>query len=153
MPYGVQMQTSRRQGVSRLVCYTHDQIPHVWEQVKDHIQRALDRGSNYTLQEVRVGLCRSKLQLWCWRSDKIEAALVTAIQEEDGVKFCLLLAVGGSKLDEWKPYLSLVEDWAREKGCTELRIYGRHSWSRVLGFDVIHTKMKRNLWEAAVQKT
>lgn len=49
-------------------------------------------------------------------------------------------------MDEWIDYLSLVEDWAREKGCQEMRIYGRRGWAKLLDFDVVHTKMRKELW-------
>ena len=85
------------------------------------------------------------MQLWCWQSDEIEAALVTSIQEKDGVKFCLYLALGGSKMAEWKQFMPLVEDWARGEGCTEMRIYGRAGWAKVFDFDIDYTKMTRQL--------
>ena len=144
-PFGALISTSRYRVVSKLVCYHADQIPHVWEEVRGHIQRALDRGSNYSLQDIRKGLCRSKMQLWCWKSGRIEAALVTTIQTKQDVKFCLFLVVGGSKMDEWCDHMSLVEDWAKEVGCTEMRIYGRIGWARKLGYDINYTKMTRRL--------
>jgi len=129
--------------VSELVCYSSDQIPHIWEDVKGHIQTALDRGSIYSLQDIRMGLCTQQMQLWVWRDDEVHAALVTAIQEKRGVKFCLYLCLAGSKMDEWGDLMHLVEDWAKEKGCTEMRIYGRAGWAKAFGFEIDYTKMTR----------
>lgn len=131
--------------VSKLVCYSSDQVPHVWEQVKPHIQIALDRGSHYSTQDIRKGLCLSEMQLWCWLGEGIEAALVTTIQEKRGIKFCLYLALGGTKMNEWAKHMHIVEDWAKDNGCTEMRIYGRAGWAKAFGFDIEYTKMTRKL--------
>ena len=144
LPYWEQTLTSRLKAKSKVVCYTADQIPHVWEEVKPHIQKALDRGSRYGIEDIRRGLCRGKMQLWVWQSDKIDAALVTTIQTKE-VKFCLYLALGGSKMSEWKYYMSFVEDWAREQGCTEMRVYGRSGWAKPFGFTIDYTKMSKRI--------
>ena len=135
------MLTSRPPEASKLICYSSDQIPYVWDEVAPQIQRALDRGSNYTLDEIYEGLCTSKMQLWEWK----DTAMVTAIHEEEGVKFCLYLALGGSKMNEWCNLMYIVEDWAKSLDCAEMRIYGRHGWARQLGFTVEYTKMSRKL--------
>ena len=137
--------TSHLKEKSKLVCYTADQIYHVWDEVKPHIQRALDRGSNYTIENIYDGLRTTQMQLWVWRADEIEAALVTTIQERKGVKFCLYLALGGSKMSEWGEHMPIVETWAKENGCEEMRIYGRAGWARPFGFDIEYTKMSRKL--------
>lgn len=144
--------TLRLKVVSKLVCYTSDQIPHVWEMVKDPINRAVEKGSEYTLQEIRQGLCRAKMQLWTSQNDGIEAALVTTIQNNDKLRYCLLLAAGGTNVDEWCQWLPEVEKWAKELGCEEMQIYGRIGWSRKIGYNVHYTKMTRQLCEnSAIQ--
>ena len=130
--------------MSRLVCYSQDQIPHVWDEVAPLIKKALDRGSNYTLQDIRLGLCISDMQLWTWVSEKIDAAMVTSIQSRDDETWCLLLTMGGKNMDEWKDCLPIVEKWAKDNGCTELRIYGRSGWKK-LGFEIEYTKLVRKL--------
>lgn len=132
---------------SDLFCYTAEQVGFIWPQVEPHIQRALDRGSNYSLEDIKDGLIASKMQLWCWQSDVIEAALVTSIQEKNGIKFCLYLALGGSKMDEWAKFMPLVEEWARSEGCQEMRVYGRAGWAKAFNFKIEYTKMTRQLWD------
>lgn len=138
---------------SRLVCYNSKQIHYVWARVAPHIQRALDTYSapNYTLDEIFLGLSKAEFQLWVWQGvcrPTIHAAMVTAIQNDKDTKFCLLLAAGGEKMDEWYTHLPVVEEWARENGCAEMRIYGRIGWARQLDYDVIYTKMRKRLWQA-----
>ena len=126
---------------SRLFCPHHDQIDAYWSIARPLIELALERGSNYTIGQIYRGLKSKEMQLWMWGDD---AALVTTLQNRDNKRWCLFLALGGSNMDEWHEYLPLVEDWAREKGCQEMRIYGRPGWKK-LGFDVEYTKLVRKL--------
>jgi len=126
----------------RVRCYGSDQIPAIWSKAKPLIEKALDRGSNYSIDEIYMGLCREEMQLWMWDDD---AALVTSIQNSKGKCFCLLLALGGALMDRWFQYLPIVEDWARDQGAEEMRVYGRHGWARLTGYDVEYTKLVRKL--------
>lgn len=124
-----------------LRCYTRDQIYQVWHIYKPLIEKALDRGSNYTIDDIRNGLAKSEMQLWTWGND---AALITTIQNKGDERWCLLLALGGCKMAVWSIYLPMLEKWAKSKGCQELRIYGRRGWKR-LGFEEVYTKLVRKL--------
>jgi hypothetical protein len=104
---------------------------------------ALDHGSNYCLDDIHEGLCNGSMQLWTYADNR--AAMVTAIQEKDGIKFLLFLTMGGEGLGVWLQYLPLVEEWARDEGCTEARIYGRHGWAKVTGYEVQYTKMVKRI--------
>lgn len=134
-----------QQAQSSLVCYSADQIPYVWDLVKWHIKRATDRFPSYCLEDILEGLCNKSMQLWCWQGDSIEAAMVTTIQEDSEHKFCLLLAVGGESMNEWKDRLPIVEEWAKAEGCTEMKIYGRVGWSRVLRYNVDYSAMSKSI--------
>lgn len=122
-------------------CYTSQQVYTVWPIYKPLIQKALDQGSNYTIDEVLEGLCSCAMQLWTWGDD---AALVTAIQNDEKDRWCLLLAMGGQKMEEWAGYLPIIERWAKSKECSELRIYGRRGWVK-LGFEPVYTKLVRKI--------
>ena len=113
-----------------------------WDRALPSIKKALDRGSNYTLTDIFYGLSRAEMQLWLYGSD----ALVTALQiNKSGKKHCLLLACGGDRMSDWLQYLSYVEDWARDEGCQEIRIYGRVGWSKKLGYAIDYAKMSKQL--------
>lgn len=127
-----------------IVCYPSHQIRDIWPNVKDFVQRALDEGSDYTLGDVYSMLLRAKAQLWTWQDPDIEAVMVTAIQQDQKSKFCLLLTMAGTHMAAWKPHLEDVERWAREHGCSELRIYGRRGWLK-LGFTEDWTRMSKKL--------
>ena len=139
------MLTSSLKVVSRLVCYNSGRIQEIWPKAKPHIQSALDRGSNYTIDDIHTGLCSGKMQLWLWMGRDVEAAMITTIQTKNNVTYCLYLALGGSKMFEWAKHMPIVETWAKEHKCTEMRIYGRAGWAKAFGFDIDYTKMTRTL--------
>ena len=135
------MSNSAPQDGCRLRCYNSQEVYIVWPIFKPMIQKALDRGSNYTIDQILEGICSSAMQLWTWGMD---AAMVTTIQNDKETRWCLLLALGGTNMEAWKGYLPVLEDWARGKGCEELRIYGRPGWAK-LGFDLVYAKLVREL--------
>lgn len=114
-----------------LVTYPPEQIARIWSFVEKGVARALDCGSAYTLEEIYDGLKDSRIQLWAWEKDSIDAVLTTSIRGED----CLLLTLSGRDV-EWLPSLTIVEQWAMEHGYTRLLIYCRTRWSRLLGFKI-----------------
>ena len=130
------------QPTAELRCYGSEQIQAIWPVAKPLIQKALDRGSIYSIDEIYMGLRRKEMQLWMW-ADK--AALVTAIQNIEGKLHCLLLALAGESMTQWFQYLPIVEDWAREQGAQEMQIYGRIGWARLTGYNIEYTKMVKTL--------
>jgi hypothetical protein len=112
------------------------------------IQRALDRGAGFPIEEVYEGLCNKEMQLWTAQcGGEIEAAIVTTIQTtREGGKGCLFLAAGGTNVDAWlNEFLSYAEPWAKSLGCREMRIYGRIGWARKTGYSVKYTKMTKEI--------
>ncbi len=138
----VQTSYSRRKDAFELRGYRADEIPTIWPVAAPLIQKALDRGSSYTLDQVYEGLCNKNMQLWMWGE---EAALVTTIQTKAGITFCLLLALGGANLSAWFQYLPIVEAWAKDEGCEEVRVYGRLGWKRLTGYDIDYVRMSKKL--------
>lgn len=136
--------------MSRLTTYPSHAIDMVWRYVEPHLKRAIIQQDEYTPEEVRSNLRRAKSQLWASLNDdgQIEAALVTQIKKTaDGRLYCLLQACGGDNLEGWSKYLPAVEEWARSKGCDEMRVYGRRGWAKVLGYEPTMTKLSKKLWQ------
>ena len=128
-----------------IVTYQSAQVPYVWDRVKPFIQKALDRGSNYSADDILEGLCNQSMQLWTWQDPELKAVLVTTIQTRDDVQFCLFLVMGGEALEDWIGFLPNIENWARHKGCQEMRIYGRAGWAKRTGYEIKYTKMTKEL--------
>jgi len=129
------------QDACKLRCYSSDQIPAVWEKARPFIKSALDRGSNHTLAEIYEGLCSKQMQLWMYGN----GALVTSIQTDKRNKYCLLLTLAGERMSEWFQYFPIVENWARDEGAVEMRLYGRPGWKKITGYKIDYCKMSKQL--------
>lgn len=126
--------------------YKAGQIPSIWGRVAPLIQKALNRGSNYTLSDILDGLLQKEMQLWVWQGGRtVHAALVTKIENRDDKRWCLFLAIGGHRMEEWISYLPYIEQWAREQGCQEMRIYGRIGWAKRTGYAIDYARMSKAL--------
>jgi hypothetical protein len=100
--------------------------------VAPFIQRALDQGSRYELEDIYDGLLKCNFQLWVWQEKEILSVLVTQIYE----KQCVLLALSGKMMSRWIKNLPLIERWAKSVGCDSMLIHGRKGWSKKLGFKI-----------------
>lgn len=80
---------------------------------------------------VEEGLKKDELQLW---TDK-DMAVVTAMIED----YCLLLVCGGNGIETCIKGLPVIEEWAKNNGKKEMRIYGRKGWARVLNYEIAGT--------------
>ena len=80
------------------------------------------------------------MQLWSYG----ETALVTTIQTKGGKTFALLLLLAG-RMSSWTQYLPIVEDWARDQGAEEVRIYGRLGWKKLTGYAIDYVKLVKTL--------
>ena len=123
------------------VGYKAREVPFIWSNVKDWLEQALKEQDEYTLDDIYHGLLNREMQLWA----NDDAALVTSIQENSRTKFCTLLACGGGQMQDWLGYLPALEDWARAQGCTEMRLYGRRGWAKVLNYDAAYTVISKGL--------
>lgn len=129
-------------GAYSLVTYQPDRIDDDWEQIAPLIQRAIDHypgDDGFDIEQIYDGLCEARFQLWTCQSDRVDAAVVTAICGP-AIK---IIAAGGTALDIWKNWLPEVAKFGREHGCTRLEIDGRRGWLRALGFNEVFTRMTR----------
>ena len=125
--------------MSRLVTYQSDQIPGIWPYVKHLIERAEPYG-DLTASKIYQGLVDGRFQLWTSQCEHVEAAVVTTI--EASREACWLLAAGGRNMRTWIKWLPIVEQWAKEEGCKELKIQGRPGWARAAGFEIANMVRK-----------
>jgi hypothetical protein len=115
--------------MDKLSFYQANDIHLVWEKVKPHIERALEHSYTHTLGDIAEGLISGAMQLWTYGD--FDAAMVTDI-DHDRVRFCTIILLAGDGFDNYKHYLDVIEQWAKDNGCKEIRVYGRKGWSRVL---------------------
>jgi hypothetical protein len=104
-----------------------------WDEVWPLIQPAVALGGLHTEASVLGCLIDSEMQLWVAEVDGAPAmALVTEVAGYPARSICVLLFAGGTRLDQCKPLLTAVEQWAREQGCDRMVVSGRRGWVRTL---------------------
>ena len=129
------------EGECQAVCVDPARLHEAWPPVAPLIRRAVERGGLGDAGQLERDLHNGSALLWlAWdpRSatepggTRIEAAAVTQLDAANGRKFCTIAACGGRGLKRWRALIGALERFAREEGCTSMRIYGRRGWARVL---------------------
>lgn len=99
-----------------------------FDRLSPQMQAALDQAgpATHTLADIKRGIEESKYQMW----PSHHSVLVTSIQRfPTGVMACNVFLAGGN-LEEIRPMVPLLEQWAKEQGCTRMTCTGRHGWAR-----------------------
>ncbi len=82
---------------------------------------------------VEAKVLSGSMLLWiAWDGQKIVAAAVTQLTEENGSKIGTIVAHAGSGWEKFGHLRSGLEDHFIAEGCTISRILGRPGWSRIL---------------------
>lgn len=109
-----------------------DQVLSVWHKIDHHIARALERGlGEWEPGDILSALLLRDMQLWS--AEDLSAVAVTQIVNYPQVKICDVVLLAGSGLADWKGNL-IIENWAKQNGCSFLRCYGRRGWARAVGW-------------------
>ncbi|WP_197327733.1 hypothetical protein, partial [Ralstonia solanacearum] len=97
--------------------------------------------------DIAADVLSGRSLLWfAWNGNAIEAAATTVLINSDIGKVCIITACGGSGMKRWLPLLDGIEAYARDEGCTRVRIYGRKGWLRVLdGYREKHVIMDKEI--------
>ncbi|HEX5509826.1 MAG TPA: hypothetical protein VFX37_15100 [Pseudolabrys sp.] len=97
------------------------------------LQRASAKTGMGDFAQQEAEVLAGKQLLWL-ASDgaTIEAAATTQLVNENGRRLCVIVACGGHDRARWLPLIAGIEEFARREGCSEMRVYGRKGWARVL---------------------
>lgn len=109
-------------------CLGSDEIEKHWDTFKDHLYR-FERCGEINVEEARADLLSARKQLWGYQKDRVAGVCLTRIAGET-CEICG--AVGSASKDEIKEVYVAIERWAREIGCTRMKVAGRRGWLRVL---------------------
>ena len=114
-----------------------DKIKDVQNFVIDSIEKALKfSGNHYNLKDVLEQLYKDKAQLWIlWndkRKTKYQGCIVSKILERPNTRSLNLFIVTGKDRKLWQDKINIIEDYAKQKGCSHLETYARPGWSRIL---------------------
>lgn len=123
-----------------LVCVNPENIFDVWPHARPLIKAAIDRTELSDFADIESDVLEGKQLLWLAWSDHIEAAATTHLARN----ICTLTACSGHQRERWLPLFARIEKYAKDEGCSRMRIWGRPGWQRVLdGYHVEHVVLEK----------
>ncbi len=134
-----------------LVCVNPEQIFEFWPHARGFIKSALDSTGLGDFDALEHEVLSGDQLLWLAWSGKIEAAATTHLSRN----VCTLTALASAKPGHgeplWQragmwPLFERIEQYAKDEGCSSMRLYGRKGWERVLdGYKVEHVILEKAL--------
>ena len=129
-----------------LVCVDPKIVDQFWPHASKLIQTAVERTGLCEFKDIESQVLSGSQLLWLAWSGSIEAAATTELVEINGRLVCVLTACGGHQRERWLPLLAKIEQFAKDEGCSCLRIFGRRGWERVLNdYRVEHIILEKQL--------
>jgi len=102
--------------------------PSVWNQVAKILARTC---AEYRAEDVRAAVVAGTMELWVAAPEgAVDAVLVTQITRTKDGQAMTVLFVGGAEMRDWIGERWRLADYARRRGCAELRFEGRDGWQR-----------------------
>lgn len=127
-----------------LFCVNPADICQIWPQARPLIKTAIERTGLSEFDGIEAQVLSGDQLLWLAISDHIEAAATTHLVKTSDRPVCILTACSGHHRERWLPLFAQIEKYARDEGCSCVRIYGRKGWERVLeGYRVEHVILEK----------
>ncbi|GEC56777.1 hypothetical protein ABIF38_005268 [Bradyrhizobium japonicum] len=125
-----------------LICVDPARVHEFWPFASGLIKTAIERTGLSAFEDIEKQVLAGEQLLWLAWSEQIEAAATTHLSR--GV--CTLTACSGHQRERWLPLFATIEKYAKDEGCSTLRLYGRKGWERVLdGYRVEHVILEKGL--------
>ena len=104
----------------------------VWDQVEQHIKKALD--DTYTARDIFDGLVSNRFQLFIsWENKKVESAVITEVADYPQKRILRYVLAGGVNMSNWlEPIQETIEEFATNNYCQAVEVAGRKGWLRKL---------------------
>ena len=133
--------------IPQLVCVDPARIENIWPHVAPLLRRATARTGLSAFAEIERDILNGNALLWvAWNGQMIEAVASTILQQTDAGRVCVITACAGAKMANWLPLIGTIEIYAKDEGCTCVRIFGRKGWARVLdGYRQTHAIIGKRL--------
>lgn len=130
----------------RLLCVPPADVKKFWRHVRPFIIEAMFRGGG-EYASVKRSVFDGCSQLWiAWDGAKIIAAAITSLGIINDEKTCTIVACGGDDFSRFSHFLKDIEQFAKDEGCTAVRINGRRGWQRALtGYDLQSVVLRKEL--------
>jgi hypothetical protein len=120
--------------------------------VTPHLEAALEQSQNETpLHEHIRRVLAFEEQLWLFSvNNEPVGAGITRINTYYTHKALHLVLCGGVNWNEWYNEYHVVEQFAKDSGCTSVEMWGRKGWAKALpkylpGFEQTYIRMKKNI--------
>ncbi len=124
----------------------------VWPVIGPLLERAIDHArGTATIEQTVQRIVTKDAQLWVVvdpeQNNRVMAAGVTSLQKyATGPLVCNIELFGGDNMKSWFDQKEKFEDWAKEEGCNEIRLYARKGWARHLkDYNLTHYLMVKDL--------
>jgi len=123
--------------LAELVCVDPGRVHEIWPAVAPLLRRAIARTGLSAFADIERDILTGQALLWIAASGEgssvaVDAVASTCLQQTDAGKVCVITACAGANMSRWLPLITGIEDYARDEGCTCVRIFGRKGWLRVL---------------------
>jgi hypothetical protein len=123
--------------LAELICVDPARVHEIWPAVAPLLRKAILKTGLSAFVDVEHDILSGDALLWLAVDGKasrlaIDAAASTRLQHTDAGKVCVITACAGRDMSRWLPLISGIENYARDEGCSCVRIFGRKGWRRVL---------------------
>lgn len=119
----------------KLFCIDPELVHKIWDRATDFIKPAMQRGGMGDFSEVERDVLSGDALLWVAYDPvamEILAGAVTQLTIENEIKTCTIVACGGKGWSRFGHFVERLEQFAKDEGCSGVRICGRKGWARVL---------------------
>lgn len=119
----------------QLICVPPGVVDQVWPRIFGLIKFAMKKGEVGSFESIEDAVLSGRVLVWvAWdgESPDIEAAAITELQRTEWRKVCCILACAGAHMDRWIHLLGTIEKYAKDEGCSAVRVIGRNGWEKLL---------------------
>jgi hypothetical protein len=116
-----------------MVCVDPARIRELWPHVEHFAKEAMRRGDLGDYHNVNRRVLAGQMLVWlAWHEPNIEAIAITELVRTERSRSCVIVACGGTRVRRWIGLIEHIENYARDEGCDNVRIFGRKGWQRLL---------------------
>lgn len=128
----------------------YHQINEAWPFHVPLLEKAIPYSDGkYTLEDIKEGLKSRNFQLWAASRDETPTTvMVTKIIQYPQAKTLLIMLYAGEGIEKMIHFKAAIYEWAKSQGCTEIELYGRPGWERVLkdeGYEKLYSVLRMKL--------
>ena len=133
--------------LAELVCVDPARVAEFWPHVSPLLKAACHRTKLNAFEDIEADILCGRSLLWmAWNGRTVESAAATILINSDLGKVCVITLCAGKEMQRWVNLIERIGSYARDEGCSRVRIFGRKGWLRVLdGYEEKHIIMDKEL--------